>query len=56
MICTIDADGQYEADEIARVVQPILDDKADFVSGSRRLGNEARELNARPEPVSWLSF
>jgi glycosyltransferase involved in cell wall biosynthesis len=40
VICTIDADGQYEADEIARVVQPILDDRADFVSGSRRLGNE----------------
>jgi glycosyltransferase involved in cell wall biosynthesis len=40
IICTIDADGQYEPAEIARVVQPILDDKADFVSGSRRLGTE----------------
>jgi glycosyltransferase involved in cell wall biosynthesis len=40
VICTIDADGQYETDEIARVVQPILDDRADFVSGSRRLGTE----------------
>jgi glycosyltransferase involved in cell wall biosynthesis len=40
VICTIDADGQYEPDEIARVVQPILDGKADFVSGSRRLGAE----------------
>jgi hypothetical protein len=40
IIVTIDADGQYEADEIARVVQPILDDRADFVSGSRRLGDE----------------
>jgi glycosyltransferase involved in cell wall biosynthesis len=40
VIVTIDADGQYEAEEIARVVQPILDDRADFVSGSRRLGNE----------------
>ena len=40
VICTIDADGQYEPDEIARVVQPILDGNADFVSGSRRLGNE----------------
>jgi glycosyltransferase involved in cell wall biosynthesis len=28
VICTIDADGQYEPDEIARVVQPILDGKA----------------------------
>jgi glycosyltransferase involved in cell wall biosynthesis len=40
VICTIDADGQYEPDEIGRVVQPILDGRADFVSGSRRLGAE----------------
>jgi glycosyltransferase involved in cell wall biosynthesis len=40
IICTIDADGQYEPAEIASVVQPILDGRADFVSGSRRLGNE----------------
>ena len=40
IICTIDADGQYEPSEIASVVQPILDDRADFVSGSRRLGSE----------------
>ncbi len=40
VICTIDADGQYEATEIAAVVQPIVDGRADFVSGSRRLGSE----------------
>jgi glycosyltransferase involved in cell wall biosynthesis len=40
VIATIDADGQYEPREIERVVQPILDDRADFVSGSRRLGSE----------------
>jgi glycosyltransferase involved in cell wall biosynthesis len=40
VIATIDADGQYEPEEIARVVQPILDGRADFVSGSRRLGAE----------------
>jgi glycosyltransferase involved in cell wall biosynthesis len=40
IIATIDADGQYETSEIARVVQPIIDDTADFVSGSRRLGTE----------------
>ena len=39
-IVTIDADGQYEADEIAAVVAPILAGQADFVSGSRRLGTE----------------
>ncbi|HYB26356.1 MAG TPA: glycosyltransferase family 2 protein [Solirubrobacteraceae bacterium] len=40
VIATIDADGQYEPDEIARVVEPILAGRADFVSGSRRLGAE----------------
>jgi glycosyltransferase involved in cell wall biosynthesis len=40
IIATIDADAQYEPLEIGRVVQPILDGQADFVSGSRRLGNE----------------
>ncbi len=40
IIATIDADGQYETAEIARVVQPIIDGRADFVSGSRRLGTE----------------
>ena len=40
IIVTIDADGQYEAGEIAKVIDPILADRADFVSGSRRLGNE----------------
>jgi glycosyltransferase involved in cell wall biosynthesis len=40
VIVTIDADGQYEAHEVSAVVQPILEDRADFVSGSRRLGNE----------------
>ena len=40
VIVTIDADGQYEPSEIGRVAQPILDGRADFVSGSRRLGTE----------------
>jgi glycosyltransferase involved in cell wall biosynthesis len=40
VIATIDADGQYEPRELGRVVEPILADRADFVSGSRRLGTE----------------
>jgi hypothetical protein len=40
IIASIDADGQYEPMELAAVVQPILDGRADFVSGSRRLGTE----------------
>lgn len=45
VIATIDADGQYEVDELERVIAPILADQADFVSGSRRLG---RELTSDP--------
>jgi hypothetical protein len=40
VIVTIDADGQYEAEEIGRVAEPSLSGRADFVSGSRRLGDE----------------
>ena len=40
VIATIDADGQYDPRELERVVEPILAAEADFVSGSRRLGNE----------------
>jgi glycosyltransferase involved in cell wall biosynthesis len=40
VIATIDADGQYDPRELERVVEPIVSGRADFVSGSRRLGNE----------------
>ncbi len=40
VIATIDADGQYDPTELGRVVEPILQGRADFVSGSRRLGTE----------------
>jgi glycosyltransferase involved in cell wall biosynthesis len=40
VIATIDGDGQYEPTELGRVVEPILAGRADFVSGSRRLGTE----------------
>jgi len=40
IIVTIDADGQYDAHDLDRVVTPIVEGRADFVSGSRRLGTE----------------
>ncbi len=40
IIATIDADGQFLPSELERVIQPIVDGRADFVNGSRRLGNE----------------
>lgn len=35
ILANIDADGQYDPSEISRLIQPILDGSADFVSGDR---------------------
>ena len=40
VIATVDADGQYDPRELDRAVEPIVAGRADFVSGSRRLGTE----------------
>ena len=37
-IATTDADGQYPPTDLHIVLKPILDDTADFVTGSRKLG------------------
>jgi glycosyltransferase involved in cell wall biosynthesis len=38
IICTADADGQFDPQELPALVAPILAGEADFVNGSRRLG------------------
>ena len=35
---TTDADGQYDLDELPLLLEPLLADRADFVTGSRALG------------------
>lgn len=42
VIATLDADGQFDPAELPRLVRPVLDGRADFVNGSRRLGSAAR--------------
>jgi glycosyltransferase involved in cell wall biosynthesis len=37
-VVTTDADGQYDGAELDRLVRPLVEDRADFVTGSRRLG------------------
>ena len=44
---TTDADGQYDNDELDVLLKPILDDEADFVTGSRRLGAEDADSRLR---------
>ncbi|HXL93046.1 MAG TPA: glycosyltransferase family 2 protein [Streptosporangiaceae bacterium] len=39
-IVTTDADGQYNPAEIERVLAPVVNGEADFVTGSRRLGSQ----------------
>lgn len=46
-IVTTDADGQYEIDELPELMAPILSDRADFVTGSRRLGHEEADSQIR---------
>lgn len=38
VIATMDADGQFDAAELERLVEPVVAGRADFVNGSRRLG------------------
>ena len=52
IVVTMDADGQHRAEELPRLVQPILAGEADYVQGSRYLGTYdeaggARDLGIR---------
>jgi len=38
LICTADADGQFDLDQLPRLLAPLVAGEADFVNGSRRLG------------------
>ncbi|MBD3405011.1 MAG: glycosyltransferase [Candidatus Lokiarchaeota archaeon] len=45
VICTIDADGQFDVREIPRVIKPVLENKADLVIGSRfHKGNKLKHM------------
>jgi hypothetical protein len=48
IIVTLDADGQHDPREMERLVRPILDGQADFVNGSRVLGEYEKEGFVRP--------
>jgi hypothetical protein len=57
LVVTMDADGQHQASDLPRLVQPILDGEADVVNGSRVLGaadpaHAARKLGIKL--FAWL--
>ena len=57
IVVTLDADGQHMPEEIPILVQPILDDRADVVNGSRVLGTYERDSRLRATGVvlfNWL--
>ncbi|MBA3431396.1 MAG: glycosyltransferase [Actinobacteria bacterium] len=58
VIATVDADGQYDPLELPRLINPILDNKADVVHGSRVLGAYEQPMWGRSQGVrlfSWLT-
>ena len=47
VVVTLDADGQHDPAQMARLVEPIVRDEADFVVGSRRMDEGASESDSR---------
>jgi glycosyltransferase involved in cell wall biosynthesis len=54
-VVTLDADGQNDPSEIPVMLQPLVDDEADFVVGSRRLGQDTTSDRFRKAGVRVFS-
>ena len=52
VVVTLDADGQHDPTQMARLVEPIIHDEADFVVGSRRMGEGESESRARDAGIT----
>jgi glycosyltransferase involved in cell wall biosynthesis len=55
-VVTTDADGQYDPADIERVLGPVADGRADFASGSRRLGRTYQRDGFRRLGVRWYAW
>lgn len=55
-IVTLDADGQYDPEEMRDLVEPVLNDEADYVQGSRRMGNYVTDDMIRVLGVYWFNW
>ena len=53
---TLDADGQNDPGEIETMLQPLVDDEADFVVASRRLGVDTTDDTYRKAGVVVFAF
>jgi hypothetical protein len=56
LVVTMDADGQHQPSELPRLIEPILDDKADVVNGSRVLGAADPNHAARNLGISVFAW
>jgi len=54
-VVTLDADGQNDPGEIATMLEPLVDDEADFVVASRRLGEDRTKDKMRKVGVVFFS-
>jgi glycosyltransferase involved in cell wall biosynthesis len=57
-VVTTDADGQYDVSDMPAVLAPILEDRAEFVTGSRILGHQQTRDRVRRAGVhvfAWLA-
>jgi hypothetical protein len=52
VVVTLDADGQHDPAEMSRLVEPIVAGTADFVVGSRRMGDYEKESATRDAGIS----
>ncbi len=52
VVVTLDADGQHDPSEMPALVEPIVEDRADFVVGSRRIGDYERESATRDAGIT----
>jgi len=52
VVVTMDADGQHDPAQLPALVAPILEDRADFVVGSRRLGEYEADSAARDAGIT----
>ena len=55
-IVTTDADGQYNPAEIESLITPIIEGRADFVTGSRRMGSEETKDPVRKAGVRFFAL
>jgi hypothetical protein len=55
-VVTLDADGQNDPTEMATMLQPLLDDSADFVIASRRLGTDQTTDRFRRAGVKFYAW